>query len=97
MTSTRQSCDFCGATIRATDRHATVTIPLTDDERQLHARVRRDELTAAERRSGGYLPWPFALIDAAQADRVFDMCLGCAQGLVRARLATVKAMREAWR
>lgn len=89
MKHTRHLCDFCGCTMSAGDNHATLTVPLTQEESQLKQRVEpKDEILLF-----GSLYFGSATAPTGSAN--YDMCRSCVGGLLRARMATNKQLREA--
>ena len=91
MKNTRHLCDFCGGRIKASDKFAMLTVPLTKEEMGLKKRT-------AKKPSEDVRENPFLMMFVGvdePTSQTYDMCRECARGLLSARIATVSALRRA--
>jgi hypothetical protein len=95
---TRHLCDFCGGTILAAEPHAKLTVPMTEEDKKLKRRVGGRKGYAETPESIAYRSWFSSILGDGDEPRTtaYDMCHRCTVGLLRARFATITAVREAY-
>lgn len=99
MKKTIHECDFCGGEIQPGDRFGTLTVPLSQDDKKLKKRTKANQSPIDGELSQESLTGWFTLgsITVTVEQQQFDVCDGCVSRLLRARVATVAMLQEAFR